>query len=184
MKVLTVTGYKPMEINIFNEQDEKITYVKRALERRLIEFIEGGLAWVLISGQIGVEMWTADVVNSLKDKYDINLAVIPPFENLSERWPEELQYKFSILKREADFYRPLYKGRYKGGYQFRVRDQWFVEKSDACLLLIDEENPGTVRYFRNVAKSYHNYPIYTITPFDLEEVVIDMQMEDPSFWES
>src|SRR5690625_7363136 len=107
MKVLTVTGYKPMEINIFNEQDEKITYVKRALERKLIEFIEGGLAWVVISGQIGVEMWTADVVNYLKDKYDNNLAVIPPIENLSERWLEYLKYKIILLQRQAVFNRHI-----------------------------------------------------------------------------
>src|SRR5690625_4530510 len=183
MEILTVTGYKPMEINIFNEEDEKIKFIKRAIEKRLIGFIEEGLKWVLISGQMGVEMWTADVVFSLKETYDVNIAVIPPFENQSERWPEALQYKYEELMMTADFFKPLYKGGYEGPHQFRARDMWLIDKSDACLVLIDEENPGSIKYFRNAVQSVEDYPMYTITPFDLDEVVEEMQMEDPSFWE-
>lgn len=58
MKILTVTGYKPMELNIFKEGDPRIAFIKAAIEKRLIYFIEEGLEWVLISGQMGVELWT------------------------------------------------------------------------------------------------------------------------------
>lgn len=183
MEILTVTGYKPMEINIFNEDDEKIKFVKHAIKKRLISFIEEGLKWVLISGQMGVEMWTADIVFELRDIYAINIAVIPPFENQSKRWPEALQLKYEKMTLNADFYHPIYKGEYKGPYQFRARDMWLIDKSDACLLLIDEEHPGSVKYFKDVAETADDYPVYTITPFDLEEAVEEMRMEDPSFWD-
>ena len=34
---------------------------------------------------------------------------------------------------------PIYQGPYKGPYQFKARDQWLIEKSDASFLLMDEE---------------------------------------------
>ncbi len=53
-KILTVAGYKPMELNIFKPDDERITYIKAAIRKRLLAFIEEGLEWVLISGQTGI----------------------------------------------------------------------------------------------------------------------------------
>src|SRR5690625_115696 len=119
-----------MEMNIYNEEDEKIKCVKRAIERKLMGVIEDGLKWVLISGQMGGEMWTAEVIFDLKDAYDINIAVIPPFDNQSKHWPETLQYKYEELTIHADFYKPVYKGEYKGPFQFRARDMWLVDKRD------------------------------------------------------
>ena len=171
-----------MEMNIFNENDEKIKFVKRAIEKRLRQLIEEGLEWILISGQMGVEMWTAEVVLDLKDKYNINLAIVPPFLNQAKRWPEALQFKYEELLVVADFYEPIYQEEYKGPYQFQAKDLWLIDKSDGCLLLIDDEYPGSVEYFRQKAQAVENYPIYTITPFDLEDVVLEMQMEDPAYW--
>lgn len=138
MKILTVTGYKPMELNIFNEEDDRIKVIKYALEKRLIGFIEDGLEWVLISGQMGIELWTAEVVLELKDIYDINLGIFPPFENIASRWPEALQHKYEQLTLAADHYQPIYKGDYKGPFQFKAKDKWLVKKSDASLILMDE----------------------------------------------
>src|SRR5699024_5406693 len=103
MKVLTVTGYKTMELNIFNESDERIKFIKYALKQRLTGFIEEGLEWVIISGQMGVEMWAAEVVFELKDSYDIQLGIFPAFENQASRWPEPLQHKYELMVQQADF---------------------------------------------------------------------------------
>lgn len=183
IKNLVVSGCKPMELSIFNEEDPRIKFVKRAIEKRLIQFIEEGLEWVLISGQMGVELWTAEVVLGLKEIYDIQIAMIPPFENMASRWPEALQHKYEELSFTVDFYEPLYQGDYRGPFQFRRRDEWLIDKSDACLLLMDEEYPGSVGYFYNVVKKRDDYPSYFITPFDIEEVVQEIQMQDPRYWE-
>lgn len=185
-RIMTVTGYKPMELNIFNEDDGRITYVKEAIKRRLISFIEEGLEWVLISGQMGVELWTADVIlDELKDMYGIQIGIIPPFENQEKRWPEALQMKYQETLMTADFYQPLYKGEYKGPYQFRAKNKWLIEKSDACLMLLDEEYPGSNKYFYEEAKQTEkSYPIYYIIPADIDDVVREIQMEDPRYWDS
>ncbi|SFB28858.1 Uncharacterized SPBc2 prophage-derived protein YoqJ [Lentibacillus halodurans] len=182
MKVLAITGYKPMEINIFKSDDERIAYIKTAIEKRLIGFIEYGLEWVLISGKMGVELWTGEVVLDLREKYGLKLAVIPPFENQEERWPEPIRQVYQEIAAIADFYRPLYKGGYSGPYQYQANNKWLIDKSDGCLLLLDEEFPGSNRYFYQEAKETEGgYSIYLITPADLEDVVEEMRMMDPEY---
>lgn len=183
MKTLAVTGYKSMELNIFNENDKRIEFIKYAIKQRLIDFLEEGLEWVLTSGQMGIEMWTAEVVLDLKDTYDIQLGVIPPFENFTSRWPETLHQKYELLTLEADFFKPLYKGDYRGPFQFRVRDQWLVEKNDASLIFMDPDYPGSTVYYHSVAEKYDNDPIYYITPLDLQDAFDSMQMiDEPDYY--
>lgn len=182
MKILVVTGCKPMELNIFNETDERIPYLKKALEKRLIGFAENGLEWVLISGQMGIELWAADVVLDIQQTYPVKLAIIPPFENQTARWPEHLQLKYDTLITEADFYQPIYKGDYKGPYQFKAKDEWLIEKSDGCLVLADASFPGTVKYFLRATETVPAYPTYFITPDDVDDVVEEIRMTDPMYW--
>src|SRR5699024_3371695 len=82
----------------------KITYIKKSIENRLIGLIEEGLEWVLTSGQLGVELWTVEVLIELQKTYDIKFAIIPAFENHHSRWPDELKIKYSELIQAADFY--------------------------------------------------------------------------------
>ncbi|MCY8586820.1 SLOG family protein, partial [Bacillus haynesii] len=80
MKVLAVTGYKPFELGIFKQDDKALFYIKKALENRMIDLLEEGLEWILISGQLGTELWAAEVAFSLQEEYpDLKVAVITPF---------------------------------------------------------------------------------------------------------
>lgn len=185
MKIIAVSGYKPMEMGLFQIDDPKIDYVKETIKRRLLPLIEEGLEWVLISGNMGVEIWTGEIILDLKHEYDIKLGIFPPFINQESRWPEKQQEQYRMLTENADFFKPLYNKEYEGPYQFQSRDQWLLEKSDACLLLYDEETGGSPSYFLEKAKQYqenHDYPIYYITPFDIDDTVREMMMEDPNYW--
>lgn len=184
MKILMVTGYKPMELNIFKEDDSRIQFIKATLEKRIREFLEEGLEWVIISGQMGVELWAADVVMDLQEEYPVQLGVFPPFENQDSRWPEMLKEKYEELTMTADFFKPIYKGDYQGPYQFRTKDMWLIDKSDACLLLMDEELPGSTKYFyETLQKTAKDYPVFTITPQDIDDIVEDLRMQDPNYWD-
>lgn len=183
MKILTVTGYKPMELGIFKEDDPRIAYIKAAIKQRLIAFIEEGLEWVLVSGQMGVELWTVEVVMDLKEIYDIQIAIMPPFENQESRWPEPLQEKYQELTMVADFYKPIYKGDYKGAFQFKAKNMWLVDKSEASLLLMNDEHQGTNRFFYEAARAVEGYPVYVITPDDLDDAVEELRMSDPDYWD-
>ncbi|WP_026570161.1 MULTISPECIES: SLOG family protein [Sediminibacillus] len=185
MDVLAVTGYKPMEMNIFKQDDPKIHFIKAAIQKKIVGFIEEGLEWVLISGQMGVEIWTGEVIIDLKDTYDVKLGIFPPFANQESRWPEHMQQTYQELLMLADFHQPIYESDYKGPFQFKAKNKWMIDKSDGCLILLDEEFPGSSRFFHEEAKKaneHQNYPIYTITPMDLDDIVQEMQMEDPDYW--
>lgn len=182
MQILTVTGYKPMEMNIFKPDDERIQFIKGAIRKRIATFAEEGLEWILLSGQMGVELWTAETVMELKDDYNVKLGLIPPFEGQASRWPEPVKQAYEKLTVIADFCRPLYKGKYKGPYQFKARDKWLISKSDACLILMDEEYLGSARFFYKEASQTADYPIFTITPNDIQDVVEEIHMQDPAYW--
>lgn len=186
MKRVVFSGYKSFELGVFDVDDKRIEFIKKAIEKRILELIDNGLEWVLISGQYGVELWGAEVVLDLKEAgYNINLGVIPPFENQEVRWPEPVQQKYNEIIMLADFFKPLFKGEYKGSFQFAQKNKWLIDKSDGCLLLLDEENPGSIKFFLNEAKDYQkreDYPIWLITPFDLEDAVQELQMDDPNQW--
>ncbi|WP_068675534.1 SLOG family protein [Oceanobacillus sp. Castelsardo] len=182
MKNLVVSGYKSTELGIFKENDPRVTFIKAAIEKRLISCIEEGLEWIIITGQLGVEMWTAEVVLDLKENYNINIAMIPPFENQENRWPDPLKEKYQELTFVVDFFQPLYKGEYKGPYQFQAKNKWLVEKSDGCLLLMDEDNPGSNKYLYDIVKEKKGYNVYLITPMDLEDIVEEIRMNDPDYW--
>ncbi|MGI8315319.1 SLOG family protein [Halobacillus mangrovi] len=185
MRTIVVTGYKPMEMGIFKQNDPKIAFIKETIRRRLISMIEEGLEWILISGQMGIELWTGEVVLDLKEAYDINLGVIPPFTNQQERWPEDIQMVYEEVTMIADFHKPVYEKSYDGPYQFQAKDQFLVEHSDGCLVLFDEETTGSPEYFlRHARKSEEmgKYKILYITPLDLEETVEELRMSDPDYW--
>src|SRR5690625_6350430 len=110
MKIIAVTGYKPMELNLFKPDDPRIKYIKAAIKKRLINFIEGGLEWVLISGKMGFEIWTDEVGLELQEMYDIKLGIIPPFENQKRRWPDALKQMYNKLITTDNLKQTLYKG--------------------------------------------------------------------------
>ena len=64
-KTLYVTGYRSFELGIFQGKDPKITVIKMS-KKELASYIETGVEWILISGNLGVELWTAEVVGELK----------------------------------------------------------------------------------------------------------------------
>ena len=62
MKTVYVTGYKSFELNIFKDDMKEVDYLKQFIEHKLLQYIDEGLEWVLIQGQIGIELWAAEVV--------------------------------------------------------------------------------------------------------------------------
>ena len=53
MKTLYFTGYRSFELGVFQEKDPKIKIIKKVIKMSLLSYIEQGLEWVLISGNLG-----------------------------------------------------------------------------------------------------------------------------------
>ena len=184
MKTIVVTGYKPMELGIYKNDDQRIFYIKESLKNKLAGLVEEGLEWVLMSGQMGVELWAGEVVMDLKETYDIQIGLLPPFINQESRWPDDMKHQYEELTMVADFYQPIYEKEYQGPYQFKAKDQFLIDHSDGVLMLYDEDTPGSPDFLRKraIAAEEKGYKILYITPFDLQETVEQIQMADPDYW--
>ncbi|QUG83384.1 DUF1273 domain-containing protein [Bacillus nitratireducens] len=179
MKVVTVTGYKPFELGIFKNDHPGVEYIKKALRRKLTAFVEDGLEWVIISGQLGVELWAAEVVFEIQVEYpDLKLAVFTPFLEQEENWKEDNREYYEFILSQADHIDSITKRKYESPEQFKLKNQFFIAKSDALLAVYDEEKPGSPKYIVEAAKKkgeIENYHSYFILFSDLQDIMEEEQ---------
>jgi len=87
MKTLYFTGYRNYELGVFRAKDPKIAVIKKVIMSTLTNYVEEGLEWLLISGNLGAELWCAEAVEQLKQTYpELKLGIIFPFEGFGENW--------------------------------------------------------------------------------------------------
>ncbi|MDQ0976206.1 putative phage-like protein YoqJ [Neobacillus niacini] len=185
IKVLAISGYKPFELGIFKNDHPAVLFIKAALKKELIPMMEAGLEWVLISGQLGVELWAAEVVFELKSEFpDVKIAVITPFLDQEASWSETNSEWYKSILVQADFIDSVTKKGYEKPWQFRLKNQFFIEKSDALLLLYDQEKEGSPKYIYEMAVQYqnkHSYPIQLVTFYDLQVIVEEEELKRLDF---
>ncbi|GEL07896.1 DUF1273 domain-containing protein [Salisediminibacterium halotolerans] len=176
-KSAAVTGYKPHEIGVFNEQHEQLPYLKRALQKALTARIEEwDLSWIVITGQPGVELWAGEAALELKKNEfpDLKLAVLAPFYHQEERFPEPVKVLYQKVWDGADFKDYITKRPYENPSQLRMKNEFIAEKTDAALVLYDEEIEGTPKFFLAAAKKQAgktDYPLVYVTPDDIEDLI-------------
>ena len=151
--VSCITGYKSFELGIFKQDDKSVYYIKQALKKELQSLLDDGLEWVIISGQLGVELWGAEVVFDLQEDYpELKLAVLTPFISQEEKWNDQNKEYYELILSQADFVETISKEPYKNPQQFRNKNQLFLQKSHSCIILYDEEKEGSPKYFYEEAK--------------------------------
>ncbi|MDR7075332.1 putative phage-like protein YoqJ [Neobacillus niacini] len=185
IKVAAISGYKPFELGIFKNDHPSVFFIKAALKKALIPMIDDGLEWVIISGQLGVELWAAEVVFDLKSEYpEVKLAVITPFLEQEASWSENNTEWYKAILAQADFIDSITKKGYEKPWQFRLKNQFFIEKSDTLILLFDHEKEGSPRYIYEMAVQYqnkHSYPIQLISFYDLQVIVEEEELKRSDF---
>lgn len=186
MKVLTISGYKSFELGIFKNDDQAVQYIKRAIEKSLVGFVEDGLEWVIISGQMGVELWAAEVVFDLQLNYpELKLAILTPFLNQESKWNEVNKEYYEFILSQADLVDSITKREYESPVQFRQKNQFLIKKSDGLLLVYDEEKQGSPKFLLETARqkaNSGNYFISLINFSDLQVVVEEENMKNNDFW--
>lgn len=185
IKVLAISGYKPFELGIFKKDHPSVIFIKAAIRKALLPMVEEGLEWILISGQLGVELWAAEVVFDLQQDYPgLKLAVITPFLEQEANWNDNNKEWYATILMQADFVDSITKKGYEKPWQFRLKNQFFLEKSDGLLLLYDQEKEGSPKFFYEYALQYkneHDYQLQVITFYDLQMVVEEEQLKHFDF---
>lgn len=175
LKVLAISGYKAFEMGIFRKDHPAAGYIKNTIKRELISKLAEGFEWVLISGQLGIELWAAETVFELQSEYpELKLAVITPFLDQEANWSEHNKEWYQSVLAGADYLDSVTKKPYEKPWQFRLKNQFFIEKSNALLIVYDPEKEGSPKYLYDMALQYqrnHEYPVHLITFLDLQAAI-------------
>ncbi|MFZ3590937.1 DUF1273 domain-containing protein [Bacillus sp. DJP31] len=186
MKVLAITGYKAFELGIFKQDHKGITYIKKAIKKRLVPMIEDGLEWVIISGQLGTELWAAEVIFELQLDYsELRLAVLTPHLDQEAKWNDTNKEQYEFILSQADFVESITKRPYDNPRQLKVKNQYIVKKSDALMAFYDDEKKGSPFFMVQEAQKkieHGNYHIFYITPYDIEDIINEEEYNESSNW--
>lgn len=182
IKSIFVTGYRPHELGIFNNTHPGVAIIKKALEQQLRTLIDDGLEWVVISGQQGVETWTAEVVLELQAEFsELKYSVITPFLEQEKNWNEQKQSTYMNIVSKANFVTSVTKRPYEAPWQFIEKDKFIIDNTDAMLLVYDEENEASPKYVLKLVEKYmekNDYELLKINAYDLQLIAEELQQED------
>ncbi|AKS69215.1 hypothetical protein RN70_06670 [Staphylococcus schleiferi] len=171
-KTMYITGYKSYELQIFNPQAKEVTYLKKFITQKLIQYIEEGLEWVLIQGQLGIEMWAAECVIELKKEYpELKLGVITPFLEHSSKWNEANQLQYQQIITQSDYVNSIYQSAYQGPYQFQAADQFMLDHTDVTVLIYDDEQEASPKFFKQKLVDFVEKTNYTCDIVTFDEIM-------------
>lgn len=180
MKTLYFTGYRNYELGVFQAKDPKIAVIKKVIMSALTNYVEEGLEWLLISGNLGAELWCAEAIEQLKQTYpELKLGIIFPFEGFGENWNEMNQQALQTAKSFADYVNATSHKPYQDPSQLRNHTAFLLEHTEGALVLYDDEFPGKPNYFLRDAKAYSEqnpYFIHQITMDDLQNATFDSNL--------
>lgn len=177
-----ITGYKSYELQIFNDNRPEVTYLKKLITQKLIQYIEEGLEWVLIQGQLGIELWAAECVIALKQTYpEIKLGVITPFLEHTSKWNENNQMKYQRIVAESDYVNSVFQQPYQGPFQFQQADQFMLDHTDITVLIYDDIQPASSQFFKQKLVDFvekTNYTCDIVTFDEITNFINDLQWSD------
>lgn len=172
VKVIYFSGYRSFELGVFKENDPKVAVIKKVLKRDIQQLAEEGLEWIIVSGNLGVELWATEIVAELKLDYpELHLGIIYPFMAFGSNWNENNQEKKRLAEQLSDYVEAVSHQPYQLPNQLRNHTRFLLEHTDGCLLIYDEEFPGKTQYFLRDAEKYqeeHPYEIRLISMDDLQ----------------
>ncbi len=180
---MVISGYKPFEVGVFKKDDIAISFIKKAIRRNLETLMNEGLEWVIISGQLGTELWAAEVVFDMQiEGYEqLQLAVITPFYNQEQTWNDQNKEWYEFVISQADFVDSVSRKNYESPWQFRLKNQFLIEKSDAMILFYDSDREGSPKYLYEAVRTYqekYSYSLHFITFSDLESLFEEEQFQN------
>ena len=172
VKVIYFSGYRSFELGVFKENDPKVSVIKKVLKKEIQQLAEEGLEWIIVSGNLGVELWATEIVAELKLDYpELHLGIIYPFMAFGSNWNENNQEKKRLAEQLSDYVEAVSHQRYQSPSHLRNHTRFLLEHTDGCLLIYDEEFPGKTQYFLKDAEKYqeeHPYEIRLISMDDLQ----------------
>ena len=173
MKRVWITGYRSYELGVFNQKDPKIKVIKYCLKNHLRSLLENGeLDWVISGAQLGVEQWALEATIELQKDYPVNVSMMVPYQEFSNRWNEDNQNHFLSLKEQVDFFGSTSNPPYQSPVQLRNYQNFMVQHTDSAIMIYDPEHPGKSKYDFELIQKYQqkrDYDLDLIDFYSLED---------------
>lgn len=170
MTTVLVSGYRSFELGIFQQNDDRVQLIKKAIRRDLERFCEEGLTWLVFTGNLGFEAWVLQVAKAMANEYEFSIATLFCFANQGENWSDANQ---DILRqfKEVDFVKYSFEA-YTDPGQFKAYNQFLLENTDQAYLFYDEEQETSLKYLYNLMKE-KAHPIRQLQFDDLNDIAME-----------
>ncbi len=150
-KTLCFTGHRPDKLGGYNYRNEQNLKMLKKLRAIIIRFIEKHGITTFISGMaLGVDIWSARIVLSLKDKYPhIKLICAIPCAEQYKRWHEDdISVYYDVLESSDSVY--YVSNNPYTAWCMNDRNKWMVDNSKFVIAVWNNDESGgtwqTIKY--------------------------------------
>lgn len=191
MHRIWVSGYRAYELEIFNDNDPKVTVIKSVIKEQLQARLNQSTDtfWLITGPQSGIERWTLQVGLKLQSDYaQLKIGLMSPYLNVEKRWKPENQAQLSQLRSLVDYSASVSNHDYQSASQLRDYQRFMLNHTDEMLLIYDpemENNPDRKSkpfWDYRAAKRYaedQDYPIMVIDFDQLQEAAEEIAENHP-----
>ena len=173
MHRIWISGYRSYELNVFKDDDPKVTVIKSVLQQALRQRLDAhdDEFWLISGPQLGVEQWALEVGLALKaDYHQLKLSMMLPFTEFGQQWNEANQVKLAQLREQVDFAASISDHPYQSPQQLRNYQRFMLTHTDECLLIYDPDHPGKPKYDYQAAQKYGDQGDYPVQLVDFDEL--------------
>ena len=130
------TGHRPERLRM--SESEAVFSLKEEIRTAIADGFQ-----TFISGVArGVDLWTAEVVLSLRDEgATVRLICASPYRGVESRWSREWQERYRRVMKQADLVRFICPGYSRDCFQ--RRNQWMVNRSARVIAVYNGQPSGT-----------------------------------------
>lgn len=135
------------------------------------EYIESGLEWVIITGQLGTELWAGQAVLDLKKEYpSLQLGVLLAHAGFADNWNENNRSVFDHVTAGADYVNYTSSQEYQNPGQLKGNQEFVLKKTDGSLLFYDSDHEGKPKYLLDMIAAYHKHHKYALETISFDEI--------------
>ena len=153
MYKVSFTGHRPEKLPFFSEDDPMLADLKNRLKIQSEKVINEGSDCFFSGMARGVDLWCAEIVIELKQKYpQIKLTAVIPCKSQSSKWSTEDKKRYETVLKQCD--KVVYTSESYSQNCMLKRDRALVELCDILVAVFDGSNGGT-KYTVDYAGKMH-----------------------------
>lgn len=162
-RTCALTGLHPRDLPFRDNADEASFHrLQKSMRQLLLLTITLGYEKFLSGGDMGADLWFAEIVNEMKNEHPfLELHFILPFETQANTWPEHWREKYYALLAKANDVETL-QYRYTPGC-IQSRNRHLIDSASILVAVYDGKQRGSTAYTISYAIRRKVSVIYTMT---------------------